>query len=308
MAYNKNTWATDDIITADKLNNLESGLEAVDTDLSQISVGGRNYFITNTATKGFLIDNDVVVNAVNHDMTSDFISVSPNDTWIATGRYNSNASSSTEMIIVFQYYDVNKAVIGARSRNSSGKYVTRYSVTKTIPSGVAYMRVSSGWVDDGYGSFKIEKGNIVTDWTPAPEDVPSNDLQLVHKTGTETVSGNKSFTGNVSIAGSVMNYALVPSIAISGYVSGSLKVSKQSGMVSITSMDLVLTKGATVTLPAGYYPRSQIQAPITGQNTNGVTSGGYMTVGVDGSVTFNSMGFASGNATAYVNVHYIAQV
>ncbi len=35
------------------------------------------------------------------------------------------------------------------------------------------MRVSSGWVNDGYGSFKIEKGNIVTDWSPAPEDVDS---------------------------------------------------------------------------------------------------------------------------------------
>ncbi|WP_273718001.1 hypothetical protein, partial [Leuconostoc mesenteroides] len=32
------------------------------------------------------------------------------------------------------------------------------------------MRVSSGWVNDGYGSFKIEKGNTPTDWTPSPED------------------------------------------------------------------------------------------------------------------------------------------
>lgn len=116
-------------------------------------------------------DNGVIGSAVNHDITSDFISVSPNDTWIATGRYNANASSSPEMVIVYQYYDVNKAVIGARSRNTSGKYVTQYSITKTIPAGVAYMRVSSGWVDDGYGSFKIEKGNIPTNWTPAPEDI-----------------------------------------------------------------------------------------------------------------------------------------
>ena len=30
----------------------------------------------------------------------------------------------------------------------------------------------------------------------APEDAPSNDMQLVHKTGNETISGDKTFTGN----------------------------------------------------------------------------------------------------------------
>lgn len=43
---------------------------------------------------------------------------------------------------------------------------------------------------------KIEIGNVPTDWTPAPEDAPSNDAQLVHKTGTETIAGYKTFTGN----------------------------------------------------------------------------------------------------------------
>ncbi|MCM6836074.1 hypothetical protein [Leuconostoc mesenteroides] len=155
------------------LQQRADGFDATVTKVDNLAVGGRNYFITSTATKGYLADNGVIGSATNHDLTSDFISVSPNDTWIATGRYNSNASISPEMVIVFQYYDVNKSIIGVRSRNTSGKYVTQYSVAKTIPSGVAYMRVSSGWVNDGYGSFKIEKGNIVTDWTPAPEDVDS---------------------------------------------------------------------------------------------------------------------------------------
>lgn len=47
-----------------------------------------------------------------------------------------------------------------------------------------------------YSCLKIERGNVPTDWTPAPEDVPSNDSNLVHKTGTETVAGNKTFTGS----------------------------------------------------------------------------------------------------------------
>lgn len=127
-------------------------------------------------------------------------------------------------------------------------------------------------------------------------------------TGNQTATGNKSFSGNVSIGGTPMNYSTISSVTITGYVSGALQVRKQSGMVSFTSTDLVLTKGATFTLPAGYYPQTQIQAPITGLNSAGTTAGGYMTIGVNGAVTFNSLGFASGNATAYINVNYVAQI
>ena len=45
---------------------------------------------------------------------------------------------------------------------------------------------------------KLEKGTVVTDWSPAPEDVPSNDAQLVHKTGNETISGDKTFTSPIN--------------------------------------------------------------------------------------------------------------
>lgn len=133
----------------------------------------RNYFIIKTASKGYLADNGVIGSAVNHDMTSNFISVTPGDSWIATGRYNSNASSSPEMVIVYQFYDANKAVLGARSRNTSGKYTTLYSVPKVVPNGASYMRISSGWINDGYGSFKIEKGNVATNYTLSPEDDPA---------------------------------------------------------------------------------------------------------------------------------------
>ena len=46
-------------------------------------------------------------------------------------------------------------------------------------------------------NVKLEAGNVATDWSPAPEDAPSNDTQLVHKTGSETISGDKTFTGTL---------------------------------------------------------------------------------------------------------------
>lgn len=60
-------------------------------------------------------------------------------------------------------------------------------------------------------NVKLEAGNIATDWTPAPEDAPSNDAQLVHKTGNETVAGDKSLTGNTTLATTTIlagNYGL----------------------------------------------------------------------------------------------------
>lgn len=59
---------------------------------------------------------------------------------------------------------------------------------------------------------KLENGNTPTDWTPAPTDVPINDSNLVHKTGTETVAGDKTFTGNSNFSGATTlktgNYGL----------------------------------------------------------------------------------------------------
>jgi len=248
MAYTNNTWKTDDIITADKLNNIEDGI-----------LGQYGKLATFT-------DFQTVAARMDIYQGSWYVA----GTGVANGPMGTTTWSTVEII--------------RGNTNATGLI----RVTSFVSSTVYVSSINAGHI---VGWAQLATGS-----------------SFVSLTGDQTVTGNKSFSGNVSIAGSVMNYATIPSVSITGYVSGSLKVSKQSGMVSITAMDLVLTKGATVTLPAGYYPRTQLQAPITGQNTTGTTAGGYMTIGVDGSVTFNSMGFASGNATAYVNVHYIAQV
>lgn len=247
-------------------NAITSQVSNVNSKIDNLAVGGRNYFITSTATKGYLADNGVIGAATNHDLTSDFISVSPNDTWIATGRYNSNASSAPEMVIVFQYYDTNKALVGARSRNSLGKYVTQYSVTKTIPSGVAYIRVSSGWINDGYGSFKIEKGNTVTDWTPAPEDVDNKiSAQQITINGiTDTVSKQgtniDSVTKRVTTAEGTLSTA---TNNISGLQSS---VTQTSNQIKIEISDR--TKGDANTLQSSKdFTTSSVSSAVTGMNS-----------------------------------------
>ncbi|MGL5301753.1 MAG: hypothetical protein ACRC9Z_11815 [Weissella confusa] len=72
----------------------------------------------------------------------------------------------------------------------------------------------SGFTGDESFEFKeamLEQSNVASDWTPAPEDAPSNDAQLVHKTGNEVLAGDKTFTGNTTLASTIIlagNYGL----------------------------------------------------------------------------------------------------
>lgn len=86
---------------------------------------------------------------------------------------------------------------------------------------------------------KIEIGNIPTDWTPAPEDAPSNDAQLVHKTGTETIAGDKTFTSPINgqlsgNAATATKWQTARTLALTGDVTGSVDIDG-SGNVSITT-------------------------------------------------------------------------
>lgn len=88
-------------------------------------------------------------------------------------------------------------------------------------------------------NLKMEIGNVPTDWTPAPEDAPSNDAQLVHKTGTETIAGDKTFTSpiNGQLAGNAATatkWQTARTLALTGDVTGSVAMDG-SGNVSIAT-------------------------------------------------------------------------
>ena len=54
-----------------------------------------------------------------------------------------------------------------------------------------------------FKEVKLEAGNVATDWTPAPEDAPFNDANVVHKTGNETIAGDKTFSGNTTFSAGI---------------------------------------------------------------------------------------------------------
>lgn len=99
--------------------------------------------------------------------------------------------------------------------NTSGHYKNSVSLNSNgystgIATGVSF-RQDNLQGNVTIRNVKLEAGNVATDWTPAPEDAPSNDAQLVHKTGNEVLAGDKTFTGNTTLASTTIlagNYGL----------------------------------------------------------------------------------------------------
>ena len=90
-----------------------------------------------------------------------------------------------------------------------------------------------------FKEVKLELGNVATDWSPALEDVPSNDAQLVHKTGTETIAGDKTFTSPINgqlsgNAATATKWQTARTLALTGDVTGSVAMDG-SGNVSMTT-------------------------------------------------------------------------
>ena len=100
-----------------------------------------------------------------------------------------------------------------------------------------------------FAGYKLEEGNVPTDWTPAPEDAPSNDAQLVHKTGTETIAGDKTFTspinGNLSgNAATATKWQTARTLALTGDVTGSVAIDGSKNVsIATTGANLVHKSG-----------------------------------------------------------------
>ena len=174
-----------------------------DMDLSQINVGGRN-LLTNT-------DKDVSVTSHTTDPYPAWVNINTGFRFENGKMYtfSAEAKNSTDKIA-----EASIRVLDSSTNAQVGIYAfpadeKRHSVTFTIPND-SYnydLLLCSGQAgsDPGvdltttYHHTKLEVGNVATDWTPAPEDKPSNDSQLVHNTGTETIAGDKTFVGVADI-------------------------------------------------------------------------------------------------------------
>lgn len=196
-----------------------------DMDLSQISVGGRNLMLGTSDWSGGFLRWDMRGTLTVDTYRGNVIAASSNQ-WTSPVYHTQNAgilqvgktytfstyvrNTSDTDVKVFAFYD-DKIVTPDGYTTSLPAHTdwTRLSTTfkviadpTTSPNGLRWESMNN-LINGQFqlAGYKLEEGNVPTDWSPAPEDAPSNDAQLVHKTGNETVDGDKTLTGRTSLLG-----------------------------------------------------------------------------------------------------------
>lgn len=150
---------------------------AMTNQLFQVEVGKafadhQNLFLTSTLTKGFLGNNGIiyVANATQKEVTSDFISVDPNEKiifqhWVTLPE---NGMAWT----AWQFFDKNKNPIDNRKPGLNAYKTTvgkQHNINQiTVPANAYFVRFSARMYDDGL--IKVEKGSAPSDYSVAPND------------------------------------------------------------------------------------------------------------------------------------------
>ena len=194
------------------LGNTENGIAdkvarmAMTNQLFQVEVGKafaehQNLFLTSTLTKGFLGNNGIinVANATQKEITSDFISVDPNEKiifqhWVTLPE---NGMAWT----AWQFFDKNKNPIDNRKPGLNAYKTTvgkQHNINQiTVPTNAHFVRFSARMYADGL--IKVEKGSAPSDYSVAPNDA----LEAV-KTVQRQLAGSWSIQ-NINSAGDIIS-------------------------------------------------------------------------------------------------------
>nr|DAV93952.1 MAG TPA: Neck appendage protein [Caudoviricetes sp.] len=194
------------------LGNTENGIAdkvarmAMTNQLFQVEVGKafaehQNLFLNSTLTKGFLGNNGIinVANATQKEVTSDFISVDPNEKiifqhWVTLPE---NGMAWT----AWQFFDKNKNPIDSRKPGLNAYKTTvgkQHNINQiTVPTNAYFVRFSARMYDDGL--IKVEKGSAPSDYSVAPNDA----LEAV-KTVQRQLAGSWAIQ-NINSAGDIIS-------------------------------------------------------------------------------------------------------
>nr|DAI46939.1 MAG TPA: Neck appendage protein [Caudoviricetes sp.] len=197
------------------LGNSENGIAdkiarmAMTNQLFQIEVGKafaehQNLFLNSTLTKGFLGNNGIiyVANATQKEVTSDFISVDPNEKiifqhWVTLPE---NGMAWT----AWQFFDKNKNPIDNRKPGLNAYKTTvgkQHNINQiTVPANAYFVRFSARMYDDGL--IKVEHGSVPSDYSVAPNDaleaVKTVQRQLAGSWAVQNINGVGSIVSQIN--------------------------------------------------------------------------------------------------------------
>lgn len=179
-------------------NQLSSKITSVEGKIPK-SLGGRNLIIRSQIQNGYIDANGNLATATTQ-FTTGFIDGTNNKQFTITAP--KFAAGNLEWLRLAKY-DANKNFMG----RDVISYIkdTKTVKTITLTNDVSYFKVS---FDGVYGDpFKIESGNLPTDWSPAPEDYDSKlaSAQSEIKQTTDTITASVSALDNSTVKTATLN-------------------------------------------------------------------------------------------------------
>lgn len=141
--------------------------------LANVQVGGRNLWIQSRNEKGWILSNTPFQmsgsqGSIEKEWTSDYIEVTPGEHYFFQGWVTIPASGFSWRC--WRFFSSDKTVLGDRVVPSASSTVgaQHFKDGLTAPANAKYVRFSARFYSDG--KFKVERGTVCTDWSPALED------------------------------------------------------------------------------------------------------------------------------------------
>ena len=141
-------------------------------EVSKVFENHRNLFLSSTETKGYLGNAGIIyaANSTQKEITSDFISVEPNENIIF--QHWVTLPDNGMAFTAWQFFDKNKNPIDVRRRGLNAYKTTtgkQHNINQIIiPANAYFIRVSARMYNDGL--IKIERGSAPSNYSATPED------------------------------------------------------------------------------------------------------------------------------------------
>lgn len=187
--------------------------DTIEIDETVVSLG-ENLYSYSRSCNGYLdtSGNPYSNNSPQKERTSEYIAVSEGNNYVFQSWVTIPEGEGQWMAVC--YYDSSFAMVGSRSTKTSVDTVTdgvSNTIWKlTVPSGVAYMRISGRtW---GNALFKLEKGTEATKYTDARADVINNIDFPTGELATWIPSSN--FNGTIEFNTSTRTVTIPPDMII----------------------------------------------------------------------------------------------
>ena len=189
---------------ADKVARMAMTNQLFQVEVAKAFAKHQNLFLNSTITKGFLGNNGIiyVANATQKEVTSDFISVDPNEKiifqhWVTLPE---NGMAWT----AWQFFDKNKNPIDNRKPGLNAYKTTvgkQHNINQiTVPTNAYFVRFSARMYDDGL--IKVEQGSTPSDYSVAPNDaleaVKTVQRQLAGSWAVQNINGVGSIVSQIN--------------------------------------------------------------------------------------------------------------